>query len=535
MPRKRPEHPPVHRTDLLRSPMTAAKEYDVRAMLTAYRKGAVLLGREQWRLFFGRGAFDKTHDTDKVRIASVVGAANRVQMCRFQVVGVLESFISNRQNEFRSIVNRSSLPARVKHQIHTINMCRAWFARSACMTRRTKGETCIVTSEAIPDHVRALARSIMRSVLSRHRRPNLSRISMRLDLRAAVLRRPTKAKQKGKIGWWVRLATMDKGRRIEIPLETYEHHDKRVASGKVAAGIQINCDRDGTLTFGIVTDLGETCVESRKAFTGRGAIALDFGLSTLFATPDGNLLGQGFLRQLRRYDTLITGIARHRQRLGLKPRDSKRYRATVARLRGYLKTEIGRVMNRLVATGRPAELVLERLDFRHSELSARMNRILRNHGRAVIVAKLRDLEERYGIKHTDVNAAYTSQTCSCCGYVDKKNRRSQAHFACLWCGSEMHADVNAAVNIEARRARPNCWLTRSKAAVLSELVRAFGERRVRASRSHRSGNGGIPADPRTSNPYFQKGSTGSSSEARSPGGDSLAKSEARSTSCMLVH
>ena len=46
-----------------------------------------------------------------------------------------------------------------------------------------------------------------------------------------------------------------------------------------------------------------------------------------------------------------------------------------------------------------------------------------------------------------VNPAYTSQTCSRCGYVDKKNRESQAVFVCKKCSYTANADVNAARNI----------------------------------------------------------------------------------------
>lgn len=42
---------------------------------------------------------------------------------------------------------------------------------------------------------------------------------------------------------------------------------------------------------------------------------------------------------------------------------------------------------------------------------------------------------------------YTSQTCSVCGHVDKKNRISQSQFVCTKCYQEMHADHNAALNI----------------------------------------------------------------------------------------
>jgi len=429
---------------------------------------------------------------DKITFASVIGAASRVQMCRWQVVGQLQGWLSNRANEFRDTVTRSTLPPDVKRMLHVVNLRGAWFARGDVVMRDT-GET-------IPPEVRRLARAIMRHVMSRHRRPDLSRISMRLDYRAASLAAPTKATQGGKVGWWVNLATMEKGRKIAVPLLTYDYHARR--PGRVTNGVQVNLNREGKLTFGIVTDMGEAFAKSRADYDGHGVLALDFGLSTLFATSEGQLLGQAWLKRLKRYDALISMIAARQQRAGRKPRDSRRYRALVEDVRGFLRTEVGRVLNRLVEQGKPRELALERLDFRHSDLSKRLNAILRNCGRSIIQDKLRDLEKRFGITSTEVNAAYTSQTCSCCGYVDNRNRRDQKTFVCLWCGHRMHADLNAAANIEARRARPNGWLFQGKAAVLAELVREFGERRVRALRLGRTGSRGAPADPRLTNPYF---------------------------------
>lgn len=58
---------------------------------------------------------------DKVTFAAVIGAANRVQMCRYQVVGQVQGWISNRANEFRDTVNASSLSPDVKHMLHTVN------------------------------------------------------------------------------------------------------------------------------------------------------------------------------------------------------------------------------------------------------------------------------------------------------------------------------------------------------------------------------------------------------------------------------
>ncbi len=59
---------------------------------------------------------------------------------------------------------------------------------------------------------------------------------------------------------------------------------------------------------------------------------------------------------------------------------------------------------------------------------------------------------RRGVPVIDVDPAYTSQECSCCGHVDKNNRPNQSTFACTSCGFAEHADVNAARNIASRGA-----------------------------------------------------------------------------------
>ena len=169
---------------------------------------------------------------------------------------------------------------------------------------------------------------------------------------------------------------MDKGQKIAVPLLTYAYHDRRVAAGTVANGVLATQDGD-RLMFGVVTDVTAACAASRAAYDPQiEALPLDFGLSTLFASADGALLGQGWLTALKAYDRRITAIARGQQRRGHKPRQSARYRAAVQDVRGFVKTEVNRVLNRLVAQKRPAALVLERLDFRNPDLSSRLNRIL---------------------------------------------------------------------------------------------------------------------------------------------------------------
>jgi IS605 OrfB family transposase len=42
---------------------------------------------------------------------------------------------------------------------------------------------------------------------------------------------------------------------------------------------------------------------------------------------------------------------------------------------------------------------------------------------------------------------YTSQRCSRCGVIAKKNRLSQSFFRCKTCGFELNADLNASRNL----------------------------------------------------------------------------------------
>ena len=58
--------------------------------------------------------------------------------------------------------------------------------------------------------------------------------------------------------------------------------------------------------------------------------------------------------------------------------------------------------------------------------------------------------KKYGITISLTNAEYTSQQCSCCGYIHQNNRKTQEKFKCVHCGYEENADLNASINIKNR-------------------------------------------------------------------------------------
>lgn len=59
---------------------------------------------------------------------------------------------------------------------------------------------------------------------------------------------------------------------------------------------------------------------------------------------------------------------------------------------------------------------------------------------------------RAGVPVVLVDPANTSRRCSCCGHIDKRNRRSQAIFSCTDCGFVEHADILGSDNIAHRAA-----------------------------------------------------------------------------------
>ena len=70
------------------------------------------------------------------------------------------------------------------------------------------------------------------------------------------------------------------------------------------------------------------------------------------------------------------------------------------------------------------------------------------------IVDIKNMAERigrkYGITISLTNAEYTSQQCSCCGYIHKDNRKTQEKFKCIHCGYENNADLNASINIKNR-------------------------------------------------------------------------------------
>lgn len=258
-----------------------------------------------------------------------------------------------------------------------------------------------------------------------------------------------------------------KGTRINLPVVKTDYFNAEMSKGKECSVTQLHLDRDGSLVIHRVVEKANAPLRQEGKDIG-----IDWGLKSLVATSEGQLLGLSLYPWLKERDQELVELTRSLQRQGIKPRSSRRFRALQRRIRQYVKNEVGRVLNRL-AKQDIRSITCEDLDFHGRGLSRRMRVIVSRAGRSVFKQKLVDLTESHGIEVFSVNPAYTSKQCSGCGLVADKQRKGSS-FQCLHCSKTLHADVNAARNIIGRRSAPSDGFRYcSKESVLEYLNQEF--------------------------------------------------------------
>ncbi len=431
---------------------THEKRDKVFAVVKEYRVACRSIAKNQWRLFFNGEKFNKMGDLFFIKSPL---SERYKRNCCYQVVGSLESYISNRQNDFVSMVYNSGLDEETRIKLLQINRRQLWF----------KTEHKLFTPEQLK-----LARKIFKYILNKNRRPNFSKCNMLLNANVAEIISADKSITIG-FDYWIKFSTLEKGKPILIPILVNDYFKN--IPGKICAGTQFNFSGK-EFSISLMKDLSKIKMEFKTE-----KLSLDFGLKSLFTAADGKMFGNNFYGVLLTYDGIISTLAKNRQKQKLDIKSS-RYTGVVSNLKSFIKNEINRVLNRIVKLYKPKQIILENLDFRNSSLSKRLNRILRNCGRSVIREKIESLKNIYGIEIKLINAAYTSQECNKCHYVEKNNRKTQETFKCKNCRHVIHADVNAARVQEYRSSMPklaNIYTNRK--VILREIVTLFMKRQAR--------------------------------------------------------
>lgn len=207
--------------------------------------------------------------------------------------------------------------------------------------------------------------------------------------------------------------------------------------------------------------LSVTCViEIKKPdLPLKPAIGIDLGIAQPMAMSDGTLIDPDIglrslnsrKKRLQRELSRCKRGSRRRQIRKAKVTSISRHIADRRSARCHsLTTDISR---------RFSKVVLEDLKVKNMTKSAKgtaeapgrnvkaksgLNREMLNVSPYQIRQQLTYKMEATGGEVIAVNPAYSSQTCSQCGAVDRESRRNQSNFECTSCGHSDNADTNAA-------------------------------------------------------------------------------------------
>ena len=294
----------------------------------------------------------------------------------------------------------------------------------------------------VPEEIMKFMRRLVKQARKSISLPDLSKVrTLKLDNRLGSLEMSVNAHH---VDFWLKLSNLDKGHPVYIPLKNNPYYKELLKTGEQVNFVQV-CLRDNKLTVSPIL-----AHDKAPLRTNEEELGLDFGMVTMFTTSNGERQGIKTFTKLKIWDELLLSRTKELQKQGKKLTSDSYYKDLQRKIKSFFKNEINRILNKLANKGY-AVFVVEKLDFRFTKLSKKMNRLLRRTYRKVIKDKFARLEEKFGITIIEVNAAYTSQECSKCGFVSKENRKSQSKFACNCCKHKMNADINAARNIIKRR------------------------------------------------------------------------------------
>jgi putative transposase len=187
-------------------------------------------------------------------------------------------------------------------------------------------------------------------------------------------------------------------------------------------------------------------------------VALDRGCVNLIADSDGKLIDNP--RHLKRSLARLARAQRvvSRREKGSKNREKAKVRVaklhrTVRRQREYVLHDISTAYAKSHGTVIVEKLNVKAMSAEGGAHKTGLNRSILDAGWGRLVEMLRYKLAWSGGTLVEVTAAYSSQTCSHCGAVDPRSRRSQSEFSCVVCGCVDHADLNAAKVLKSRANR----------------------------------------------------------------------------------
>ena len=181
-------------------------------------------------------------------------------------------------------------------------------------------------------------------------------------------------------------------------------------------------------------------------------IGLDLGVNNLVTSSDGLLVKGGVVKSINQWYNKQLAKYRSLAAKNNHSTDTKRI-LQLGRHRSNKITDFLHKSSRLIITHclthNIGTIVIGYNEQwkQHCRLGKRNTQNFVNIPFLKLVQMLEYKANRVGITVIRVSEAYTSQLCSSCGIIAKKNRCSRGLYLCTTCGERLNADFNAARNI----------------------------------------------------------------------------------------
>jgi len=254
--------------------------------------------------------------------------------------------------------------------------------------------------------------------------PKLRNPSLVLDYRFIELE---ESKNSNSFDYWVKLATLNKGKPILIPIKSYEYAKQYFKDWQLLKGGRLLKQNNNWF-------LELTFEKQAPAKKQKGKIiGIDIGIKKLIVTSENIEHGKDIER-------LMDKIQRKEQK-------SKAFNRALKERDYYINRTVKSLnWNKLKS------IVMENI--KNIKQNTKKERRLNKHFRSKfqrwtysqLLNRIKLTAEAAGVHLQLVNPAHTSQTCSKCGFIHKQNRNCEI-FKCGNCGYTTDADYNASLNI----------------------------------------------------------------------------------------
>lgn len=260
-------------------------------------------------------------------------------------------------------------------------------------------------------------------------KPDVSVVNLEIDPRFVDIK-PASRKEPG-IDMFVRIRLPNNELDIKIPVKLSKHQKDLINRGFVLQTDHIRLNTDGSINLYFEKEQSKL-EKLPKQIKGKRVLGVDIGTRSCVTTSDG-----------KQETTHKTGhsVDQIIKKLYKQKRGSRNNQQTRRELSNQIKYSVKHDI---------PWIEIDVLVIENMKDAKRGNKKFNQDFRCgLIMSQLLITAAEQKVSVRLVPPAYTSQRCSCCGFISAGNRVDGAEvFKCLSCGHTMNADHNAALNIK---------------------------------------------------------------------------------------